>query len=197
MALEKFRKEPFKNMYIGFGLDILTILVISVVVVLIYGGLIIFKYIFSDFYFNFRGLILDSLVIISLVVILLLTLSPIHGFQLQPVHISMNLVPFNNIMEMFAFSTSETVLRMVGGNILLFIPLTFFMTLRFMGILSPLKIIFVAIMLSVFIEFLQLFHPLRQTNVDDVILNTFGAILGVLAALIVGRIIGIRGGYRS
>jgi len=182
-------------MYIGFQINLATILVITGLALILYGGILAYKFIFfKDYRFKLSSLFLDIMIVLSLIGVFLLTLSPVQGFQLQPVYLSANLVPFNNIMEMFAFSTNETIIRMVGGNIVLFMPFIFFLTLRMAGSFSLLRIILIGITLSLFIETLQLFHPLRQTNVDDVILNSLGVILGVLLALIFKRLTGFRGG---
>jgi len=63
------------------------------------------------------------------------------------------------------------------GNIILFIPIGFLLPLLWN--LSNKKVIITGFLISFFIEFCQLFLP-RWTDVDDLILNTFGSILGLL-----------------
>ncbi|UMZ74211.1 VanZ family protein [Natranaerofaba carboxydovora] len=180
-------------MYIGFGIDAVSFLVIACAAALIYSGILALKYfIRGRFSFSLTNFILEILIITSLIAVILLTLSPIRGLMLEPVYMSVNLVPFENILEMFRFSTRETILRMVGGNIVLFMPLTFFMTLRFLGKLSVIWVVFIGIGLSTTIELIQLFHPLRQTNIDDVMLNSLGVFFGVISGLIISKIFGIR-----
>ncbi|MEP7277589.1 MAG: VanZ family protein, partial [Bacteroidota bacterium] len=65
------------------------------------------------------------------------------------------------------------------GNIILFLPLPFFLFFIF-GIKKSSKIIFVSCLTSICIEFIQFFFSIGMADIDDVILNTLGAALGVV-----------------
>jgi hypothetical protein len=72
-------------------------------------------------------------------------------------------------------------------NLLLLAPLAFLLVLR--GTRARLaQVVVVCIALSIVIETLQLFHPMRGTNVDDVLLNSLGAVGGALLGGI-GRLV--------
>ena len=72
------------------------------------------------------------------------------------------------------------------GNIAIFIPIGFFIPLLWRKINFPLSIL-CGFIFSVLIELTQLFLP-RFTDIDDIILNTFGTILGAIMYFILNLI---------
>ena len=87
-----------------------------------------------------------------------------------------NLVPFR---EMFRYPVgSENFNRQVIGNILLFMPFGFFAT-YYTKIKKISSISFVSILVSLTIEVVQKYIG-RSFDVDDIILNVVGGILGFL-----------------
>ena len=87
-----------------------------------------------------------------------------------------NLVPFR---EMFRYPVgSENFNRQVIGNILLFMPFGFFAT-YYTKIKKISSISFMSILVSLTIEVVQKFIG-RSFDVDDIILNVVGGILGFL-----------------
>ncbi|WP_232725465.1 VanZ family protein [Bacillus sp. FJAT-44742] len=99
-----------------------------------------------------------------------------------------NLVPFRSIYRIAVFSPGlADPLRILAGNIVLFIPFGFIL-----GLLSRKKsravltITFAAMLVSTFIEVNQFIFTHRVANIDDVILNTLGALIGVIAAIFIG-----------
>lgn len=87
-----------------------------------------------------------------------------------------NLVPFR---EMFRYPVgSENFNRQVIGNILLFIPFGFFAT-YYTKIKKISSISFVSLLVSLTIEVVQKYIG-RSFDVDDIILNVVGGILGFL-----------------
>lgn len=75
------------------------------------------------------------------------------------------------------------IIRNVGGNILLFVPLGFLVPLIWKSVIHFNHIFLYAIGISVTIELLQLLESIfggwgRVTDIDDVICNVAGAILG-------------------
>jgi glycopeptide antibiotics resistance protein len=96
-----------------------------------------------------------------------------------------NLIPFKTIIEMMDNSTLRiTALRNIGGNLLLLMPLGFFVPL-FWDKYDNLKILFVIGLFStVMIEFLQLLISFiigfryKSFDVDDIILNVIGFCIG-------------------
>lgn len=87
-----------------------------------------------------------------------------------------NLVPFR---EMFRYPVgSENLNRQVIGNILLFMPFGFFAT-YYTKIKKISSISFMSILVSLTIEVVQKYIG-RSFDVDDIILNVVGGILGFL-----------------
>lgn len=109
---------------------------------------------------------------IYLTMLFAITISPVYGISFPQIKGSFNFMPFA------VFSSLPGGMLNFVGNILLFVP---------MGILLFLlnskrrnsRIILCGPLISVLIEFIQLFS-VRGTDIDDVLLNSFGTILGWL-----------------
>jgi glycopeptide antibiotics resistance protein len=96
-----------------------------------------------------------------------------------------NLVPFHTLAIYWRNLGSEFWMRNLFGNLALLLPL---------GLLGPIampaldrwwRIALVALLYSVTIEFIQLAVPDRSADIDDVIVNVAGAMLGYLGFVIV------------
>jgi glycopeptide antibiotics resistance protein len=107
---------------------------------------------------------------------LVLTLQPAHPLPGQVVED--NLVPFHTLSVYLANLGSWFWMRNLLGNLLLLLPL---------GLLGPIalpaldrwwRIALVALLFSVAIELIQLAVPDRSADVDDVVVNLAGALLG-------------------
>lgn len=87
-----------------------------------------------------------------------------------------NLVPFKEILRYDLFSAA--FIKQVLGNILLFMPLGYFATYycKLKGVVS---ITIISMLSSATIEIVQHFIG-RSVDIDDVILNVFGGIIGFL-----------------
>lgn len=93
-----------------------------------------------------------------------------------------NLVPLVETLKMFKdnFMGLSNSLYNVLGNVLLFIPLGFGIPLLFKNHNKLGKITFYGFAASLSIESLQYLTRTNFTDIDDVIFNTFGAILGFI-----------------
>ena len=102
-----------------------------------------------------------------------------------------NYIPFVETVKMFTneFSDIHIALYNVVGNILLFIPLGFFIPLFFNKKNKLSKVILYGFTASLTIEVLQIFTPFNTTDIDDIILNTLGSILGFIIFNIFYRIL--------
>ncbi len=116
---------------------------------------------------------------------LVLTLQPAHPLPGQVV--DDNLIPFHTLRIYWDNLGSPFWMRNLFGNLGLLFPL---------GLLGPIalpvlgrwwRLALVAILYSATIEFTQLFIPDRSADVDDVIVNVFGAMLGFLVYVLVAR----------
>lgn len=94
-----------------------------------------------------------------------------------------NLVPFQNTLiyingrEKFYL---EIIINNTLGNILVFLPLGIFLPHLFKKYRSYSKMFLHSLLLSLFIEIIQFSMQIGQFDIDDIILNTAGAILGLL-----------------
>ena len=91
----------------------------------------------------------------------------------------MNFKPFFTISEYFTRGNAELFLVNILGNVGIFAPLGFFPPLLWKRWRKWYKATLLGLGVSVIIECLQVF-TFRSVDVDDVILNTLGALLGYL-----------------
>jgi glycopeptide antibiotics resistance protein len=117
---------------------------------------------------------------------LVLTLQPAHPLPGQVV--DDNLVPFHTLQIYWNNLGSEFWMRNLFGNLALLLPL---------GLLGPIalpaldrwwRIALVALLYSVAIELIQLAVPDRSADIDDVIVNVAGALLGFAVWRVVRRL---------
>jgi len=94
----------------------------------------------------------------------------------------LNLVPLIETIKMFSdnFMGLSNSLYNVVGNILLFVPLGLFTPLLFKKADDFKKILLYGFIGSVSIEVIQYFTAINITDIDDVIFNTFGTVIGLL-----------------
>ncbi|MBB5171934.1 VanZ family protein [Texcoconibacillus texcoconensis] len=128
--------------------------------------------------------IINSFLILSIIGVLLVTLLPRPGGGQ-----SVQLVPFLSIWDTLVNSVHYTgPIRNIGFNILLFIPLGFFLTLKLQSQYKLLRITIIGMLFSIGVELAQYFLAIgRVSNIDDVILNTFGTFVGVLMGYFVKK----------
>ena len=119
----------------------------------------------------------------ALVAILALTLSRAEGEG------GVNLIPFRGIVNELGNINSELGMLNLAGNVLMFVPV---------GLIAPLalrwgvgRVVTCAFALSVAIEGIQLVLG-RSSDVDDVILNTLGALIGAAITCSVMGLVGRR-----
>jgi glycopeptide antibiotics resistance protein len=121
-----------------------------------------------------------------------LTIVPSERFSLNKTITLTNYLPVINTYKRYAMVTyfeNQLGIKMFWqnfiGNILLFIPLGSFLLLLYRKRLRT--VIAMAFIASSFIELTQLFFSLfgyyRFIDIDDVLLNTFGACVGYVAAV--------------
>lgn len=107
--------------------------------------------------------------------------------QLQAVDLGfnpdrINLEPFNKIIETQILVENGNISYLfieVFGNICMFIPIGFFLPLLWKRFKNPFLTVFVCLFISFSIETIQLILP-RGTDVDDIILNTSGGLIGYI-----------------
>ncbi|MGL5756117.1 MAG: VanZ family protein [Paraclostridium sp.] len=121
---------------------------------------------------------------LSMVIIFSLTgISPISGFHLDIKINEISLIPFQGIIEMFQSGITSYWIINIIGNIVMFIPIGFLIPLLYDKLNSCIKVVLFGFVTSLIIELTQLFL-IRGTDIDDLILNTTGALLGYLVFII-------------
>ncbi|PGZ94223.1 VanZ family protein [Bacillus sp. AFS029533] len=96
-----------------------------------------------------------------------------------------NFVPFKVVVDSIRYGSFSIALKQVGGNILLFMPLGFALPVLY-PMISKYKVILVGFTVSLGIEIIQgatgfiLGYNYRSCDIDDLLLNTFGSVLGVI-----------------
>lgn len=101
-------------------------------------------------------------------------------FFARDVRRSINLTPFNMIVEQ-GFTLN------VWGNVLMFIPLGLYFA-DFMKKFNLWKILFYIIGISLFIEVTQYVLKRGTSDIDDLILNTVGGLIGIMFYLLIKTI---------
>ncbi|MEI5906421.1 VanZ family protein [Bacillus spongiae] len=96
---------------------------------------------------------------------------------------NVNIIPFKNIINYIVNNDRfniDIILNNTLGNILIFIPLGLFLPILFRRYGSFSKVTAFSIMTSFSIEALQFSTQIGQFDIDDVILNSIGGIIGFL-----------------
>ena len=103
--------------------------------------------------------------------------------QILDYEFELNLIPFNTIIEMYKYGI-KVFIKQVIGNIIIFVPLGFFIPIIYKKFNSFFSILFLGIICSITIELVQgIINNLTQfynkvVDIDDVILNVLGVIVG-------------------
>lgn len=121
-------------------------------------------------------------------VIISLTLVPWVGSNapLRWSEVPYNLIPFESIIGFLNHFYDVVPLRNLVGNIILLMPLGFFLKIR-----GAAKVILVGLLISLTIETLQLILTKngvilpRAFDVDDIILNTAGFYIGYVCRIVI------------
>ncbi|HOQ01665.1 MAG TPA: VanZ family protein [Acetivibrio sp.] len=111
-----------------------------------------------------------------------------HSYGRGVVHRSINIVPFKTIIEFFTLSYSwHAVLVNIFGNIAAFVPMGFLLPIVFSK-LSGLRRVIIAVLAATFsIEVLQYITGVGAADIDDILLNALGGLLGYLMLLFVKK----------
>lgn len=99
-----------------------------------------------------------------------------------------NLQPFKEILRFIKYHKNigfTRVLLNLGGNVVGFLPFGFFVPMLFRRARKWYAVLLFSMEFSVVIEVLQLVNKVGSCDVDDVILNTLGGILGYLCYYVI------------
>lgn len=102
-------------------------------------------------------------------------------FSAKTWSLNSNIVPFKNTFQYLGESQHfnlDIVLQNTLGNIMIFVPLGIFLVMLFRRFHTVTKVAMLGFTITVTIELAQFFLRIGQFDVDDIILNTMGAIIG-------------------
>jgi glycopeptide antibiotics resistance protein len=102
--------------------------------------------------------------------------------------VGVNLVPFTIFKEY-----KNIFDRQITGNFIMLLPLGIFLPILYKNLSSFIKVLFISLFISITIELIQLINNSRRTDIDDVILNTSGALVGFLIYKLVQWLISKKG----
>ena len=95
------------------------------------------------------------------------------------IHRNYNFIPFKTISEFLFFSDNmRAILRNIVGNIAAFVPMGFLLPLVFSKMNKHHKVFAVILTATLFIEISQFIFGVGTCDVDDVVLNFIGGIIG-------------------
>jgi len=92
-----------------------------------------------------------------------------------------NLVPFETIMRYInatGYINTSIVITNLAGNILAFVPLGFFLPLLFKGYMKFWRTFLLVVASTLLVESLQFYFRVGSFDVDDLILNSVGGVIG-------------------
>lgn len=140
---------------------------------------------------DIKALLLKYLLAYSVMLVISFTLLPLFQYVTEDAIPAINIIPFRFLYDYFLgakkigfFLGTKYFLINTVGNIALFIPFGFFISVLTKKNLF--RVFIFSFSLSLLIEILQFiqmyFHivELRTTDIDDVILNTIGGVLGLV-----------------
>ena len=85
-----------------------------------------------------------------------------------------------NLHPFLMFKQFQLVSTQVIGNLVMLLPLGIYIPLLFPRFAGFFKVFIICLSVSVSIELMQLITNARSTDIDDVILNTSGAVVGYI-----------------
>lgn len=96
-------------------------------------------------------------------------------------HRNYNFVPLKTIVEyLYLKHGIKATIVNIGGNILAFMPLGFLYPIIYKKVNHYKKILIVSFILTIFIEIVQYIAGVGTCDVDDVLLNVLGGLIGYI-----------------
>ena len=124
-------------------------------------------------------------------IIVILSATVIIGFRIVPARNRfLNLVPFRGFTEEWEMGLLKQFTQTLA-NIVMFVPLGFIFPLAFDGCRKLYKTTIYMAAFSFLIEFVQYFTG-RSSDIDDIMLNTLGGVLGYLFFALLSKLLGNR-----
>ena len=96
------------------------------------------------------------------------------------VQLRYNLTPLHTIKLFWNIMPSTAAIINLGGNVIMFIPLGFLLPRAFKKLNKLFRCFFTATLIIILVELTQLFTLLGSCDIDDLILNMVGIVLGFI-----------------
>ncbi|MCM3742484.1 VanZ family protein [Oceanobacillus luteolus] len=113
----------------------------------------------------------------------------VQNLELGLNHFQMNFVPFATIINYIVSDTFTVSVQNILGNIVIFMPFGFLLPILISRFQKFITILLVSFCFSLTFEIIQLLFPiLGSFDVDDLILNTLGALLGFMFFTLIKRL---------
>lgn len=96
-----------------------------------------------------------------------------------------NLIPLKTILDFIQKATRheinlDIVISNLAGNVIMFLPMSFFLPILFGNKNSYKRYFLISLGIIISVELMQLLLGTGSLDIDDVILNSFGVILGIM-----------------
>lgn len=114
---------------------------------------------------------------LSFLFIAAITLFPISS-NVESYKPVINFIPFKTIIMFLKSKNIIDILFNIIGNFILFIPLGYFISIKLKWNLK--KSFIICLCTTLFVESVQLILVGRTTDIDDIIINSFGGYIGIL-----------------
>ncbi len=101
-----------------------------------------------------------------------------HTYGRDVIHRSINIVPFRTIFKFLTRSDLKDILVNIAGNIAAFVPMGFLLPIAFSKLKGFLRVLFVVLAATLSIETFQYISGAGISDIDDVILNVIGGVMG-------------------
>lgn len=112
----------------------------------------------------------------------------IHNLKLELNLNQINLIPFATIADYFKFGNKGISVKNLVGNVVIFIPIGFFLPFLIERFRKKKVLLLASFVFSLSFETIQLLFPmLGSFDVDDLILNTLGALIGYIGFIILNQ----------
>lgn len=102
-----------------------------------------------------------------------------------------NFIPLKTIIFYCLTSDITIIIRELLGNVVAFSPMGFLLPFLFNEIKGVVKVSIISFAISLFFELIQLITNLGSFDVDDIILNTLGAIIGFMVYKAIIHLVGV------
>lgn len=101
-----------------------------------------------------------------------------HTYGRNVIHRNINIVPFRTILKFLTRTDLKDILVNIAGNIAAFVPMGFLLPIAFGKLKGFLRVLFVVLAATLSIEIFQYISGAGVSDIDDVILNVLGGVMG-------------------